>query len=468
MLPFIGRGQELAALEELYKVSGFQMAVVYGRRRVGKSTLLERFVSGKRTVFYTAVRMSLQKNVELLGRQVLEVLAPEMQSVSFTSVDAVFDFLASYCEQERLVLVIDEFPYLAEADKGVISVLQKFIDTRWLKGNMFLILSGSSVSFMEEEVLSEKSPIYGRRTAQIHLKAFDYLESAEFVPTYTFEEKAVCYGITGGIAKYLSLLDDSRPLDENIVRLFFSKSGYMYEEPENLLTQEFRNVASYNAIIEAVASGESKLNDIADKAHIDASTVSHAIANLMVTGIIQKDFAITEEGNKKKIQYVLKDTMFRFWYRFVPDGIAAIEMGRGEVFYQKAVRPFLPEYMGRVFEDICRQYTLRAGIDGRLPCFVTSVGRWWGTNPATKEQTDIDVVGLAKTERKLLLGECKFRNEAVDKDAVEALMQRNGLVDRSYQTAGYLLFSKSSFTPWVMEHRDELGLVTVPLEELYR
>ncbi len=468
MLPFIGREQELAALEGLYKTNGFQMAVVYGRRRVGKSTLLEHFVSGKRTVFYTAVRMSLQKNVELLGKQVLEVLAPEMQSMSFVSVDAVFDFLATYCERERIILVIDEFPYLAESDRGIVSVLQKYIDTRWLKGNLFLILSGSSVSFMEEEVLSEKSPVYGRRTAQIHLKAFDYLESAEFVPSYTFEEKAICYGITGGIAKYLSLLDDSRPLDDNIVSLFFSKSGYMYEEPENLLTQEFRNVASYNAIIEAVASGENKLNDIADKAHIDASTVSHSIANLMATGILQKDFAITEEGNKKKVQYVLMDMMFRFWYRFVPDGIAVIELGRGEVFYRKAVKPFLMEYMGRVFEDICRQYTLRAGIDGRLPCLVTSVGRWWGTNPTNKEQTDIDVVGLAKTERKLLLGECKFRNDAVGKDVVFALMQRNGLVDRLYQTAGYLLFSKSGFTPWVMEHKEELGLIPLTLEDLFR
>ena len=467
MAAFIGRKQELAALEGLYKADGFQMVVMYGRRRVGKSTLLEKFISGKKAVFYTAVRMSLQKNVELFGKQVLAVLAPGMQSLSFVTMDGVFDFLEAHCGQERIIVVIDEFPYLAESDRGILSVLQKYIDTRWLKGNMYLVLCGSSVSFMENEVLSEKSPLFGRRTAQIHLDAFDYREAAEFVPSYTYEEKAICYGITGGIAKYLSLLDDKETLDENIARLFFSKSGYMYEEPGNLLTQEFRNVSSYSAIIEAVASGANKVNDIADKAHLDATTVSHALANLMATSIVQKDFAVTEEDNKKKVQYALKDTMFRFWYRFVPDGIAVIELGRGGLFYQKAVRPFLSEYMGHVFEDICRQYTLCAGTDGRLPCFVTSVGRWWGTNPVTREQTDIDVVALAKMERKAVLGECKFKNEAVDKKVMEDLLARNGLIDRSYQTAGYLLFSKAGFSPWVREHCAENGVMLVDMEELY-
>ena len=467
MSDFIGRKRELDALNTLYRKKGFQMMVLYGRRRVGKSTLLQKFIEGKKEVFYTAVRSNPRRNLKLLGDYAINALMPSMSGIGFDSYEQLFTWLGEQAKQERIVLIIDEFPYIAEQDKSLLSVLQKHIDREWLFGNMFLILSGSSISFMEDDVLSEKSPLFGRRTSQLKLKPFNYMEAAEFVPSYAAEEKAVVYGVTGGIAKYLAMFDDSLPLDENLKALFFSDTGYLYEEPNNLLTQEFKNVALYNAIIEAVAAGRNRIATIADLTHLEATQVSHAVANLVATGILRKDYAITDEHNKRKVQYVLADNMFRFWYQFVSKAVSLIDYGRGSMYYDSMVKRELSHYMGSVFEDMCRCYTMDIGSLGKLSCMVLQVGKWWGTNPSKREETDIDVVGIDPLNNKAVIGECKFRNEPLDKSVVEGLKEREGLIDKKYQVVQYLLFSKSGFSSWVMENAERENLYLVDLERLY-
>lgn len=465
---FIGRKTELMALERLYETEGFQMVVLSGRRRIGKSTLIKEFIKNKRAIYYTASKTGIRNNLEKLGKQVLAEIAPEMEALAFNDMDTLFSFMGKRCVSERIVFVIDELPYLAESDDSILSVIQNHIDHEWASGQMFLILCGSSISFMENEVLSEKSPLFGRRTSQMKLEPFSYMEAAEFVPAYSEADKAVCYGITGGIAKYLSLLNDSLSLDENIVNQFFTKSGYMYEETNNLLMQEFRNVSTYNDIIEAIASGANKVNEIADKTHIDPTTVSHALSNLVITGIVVKEYAVTDEANKKKVQYNFKDNMFKFWYRFVPDAAGPIELGKGDVYYQNAVKSRIPEYMGEVFEDMARYYTLNLGLDGNLNCFVTSVGKWWGTNPKKRETTDIDIVGLDKQSKKAVLGECKYKNEPIDKKVYDALLERNGLISNTYTVVQYLLFAKSGFSDWVMKQADQDMVKLISLQDMYR
>lgn len=464
---FIGRKTELQTLENMYRSPGFQMSVIYGRRRIGKSTLIKEFIKDKKAVYYTATKVGISKNIELWGKQALEALKPDMRQLSFQSIDDLLLFLGNHSENERCVVVIDELPYLAETDKSILSVLQNYIDNQWLNGQMFLILCGSSISVMENEVLSEKSPIFGRRTSQIRLEPFNYLEAAQFVPEYSCVEKAICFGITGGTAKYLSMLDDSKPLDENIIQLFFTKTGYLYEETNNLLTQEFRNVSTYNDIISAIASGSNKVNEISDKTHLEQSVVVHALQNLIANGIVLKEKAITDEANKKKVQYALKDNMFKFWYKFVPEGMGAIELDRGNIYYMKVVKPRLSEFMGSVFEDMCKHYTLMMGIEGNLECFMTSIGKWWGTNPVKRETTDIDVVGLDKMSRKAVIGECKFKNEPIDKKIYDALIEKNGLISKEYTVVQYMLFAKSGFTEWVEEHAKKDSVKLVGLEEMY-
>lgn len=234
-----------------------------------------------------------------------------------------------------------------------------------------------------------------------------------------------------------------------------------------MLTQEFRNVSTYNDIISEIASGANKVNEISDKAHLEQTVVSHALQNLIATGIVVREKAITDESNKKKVRYNLKDNMFRFWYKFVPDGMGAIELDRGELYYYNVVKPRLPEFMGSVFEDMCKYFTLFAGLSGELNCFVTAVGKWWGTDPVKRETTDIDVVGLDKMSRKAVLGKCKFRNEPIDKKIYEELLKKNGLIAKEYTVVQYLLFAKSGFTDWVAEHAEDDLVKLVGLEELY-
>lgn len=464
---FIGRKEELEILENLYNKQGFQMMVMYGRRRIGKSTLIEKFLEGKKSVYYVATKEGYNGNINKWIKRILKELPTDVPGLSLNTADDVVDYLDAKCRSERIVIVIDELPYLAESDKGLLSVLQNAIDEKWMKGNMMLILCGSSVSFMIDEVLSEKSPLFGRRTSQLEVKAFNYIDSAKFVPNYSFEEKAICYGITGGVAKYLSFIDNTKTLDENIVSIFFLKGGFLLEEPNNLLVQEYRNVSIYSDIIQAMADGANRVNEIADKAHLDVTAVAHALPNLIKTGIVSKDFAITNENNNKKIQYIISDNMFRFWYRFVAEGLSAIEFSQGKLYYMNNVKPFLHEYMGCVFEDMCRYYTLYLGVTGKLNSYISTVGKWWGTNPAKKEATDIDIVGINKQNKKAVLGECKFRNTPIDKDVFEALLDRNGLIDRKYNVCQYILFSLSGFSKWIYENTDRNEVMLVALEDMY-
>lgn len=463
---FIGRNKELNILKETYDKPGFQMTVVYGRRRIGKSRLITEFIKGKRATYYVAAQSSLEDNVKKWSRQFVMDLSPELEGVEFNDLDGFFKFIGKNYKDEKIIIALDEIPYIAEADDSFLSKFQIAIDTILSNMNIYLIICGSSISFMEKEVLSEKSPIFGRRTNQIFLKPFDYLDSAKFVESYTYEEKAIVYGVTGGVAKYLTLFDDNISLNQNLINNFFNSSGYLYEEPHNLLTQEFRTVNTYNSVIEACSNGANKVNEIADRTHETTSTLSYIIKNLMTIGVISKVTAITDEKNKKKVSYEISDGMYRFWYRFIPQAKAAIETDRGEVYYNNYVKGKLHEFMGEIFEHMCRHYVLLNGLDGNLNCMVTNVGKWWGTGE-NRQPTDIDVVGIDNINNKAIIGECKFKNEEIDKSVFDALMERKDLLDRKYEVVQYMFFSLTGFSKWILENTDKGVVKLYTLENLY-
>lgn len=470
---FIGRERELASLKEFYDKDGIGMTVIYGRRRIGKSTLITEFVKDKKTIFYTATKVGKNRNLELFSKQVVDLLMPEVGDISFNTTEAVFDFIDKNIGDEKVVLVIDELPYWAERDDALLSILQKYIDRVWNDKNLKIILCGSALSFMEKKVLSEKSPLFGRRDSQIKLEAFNYLDAAKFVPDYSNEDKAVCYGITGGVAKYLSMIDPEKSIDENIVRLFFRTDGYLYDETRNLLTQEFSDISIVNNIVEQIASGENTLNIIAGKIGEKEQTVLYSLDKLINVGLVEKKKCITDEKNKKKTQYVLKDYMFKFWYEFIPKATSVIEMGQGEVYYHKIVKPVLHSFMGSVFEEMCRYYTLKQGIAGQYGCFITTVGTWWGVenikdkNGDTRTQSaDIDVVALSETDKKAVIGECKFKNEKIDKGIYETLLRRGKLLSSKYKITKYIFFSLSGYTDWFESISDE-DVLLLTLDSLY-
>jgi len=471
---FIGRERELKSLNKVYNKKGFGMVIIYGRRRIGKSTLIKEFVKDKNVIFYTATKVGAERNLELFSKQVLDVLDPTMSKATFSSLESIFDVISNKLpNKKKTIIVVDELPYWAEKDDSLLSVFQKYIDTQWNEKNIMLIFCGSALSFMEKKVLSEKSPIFGRRDAQIKLEVFDYKESSMFVPNYSAEEKAICYGVTGGVARYLSLFDATKSLDENIVDLFFDVDGYLFDETKNLLIQEFADVTLVNNIIEQVAYGENTLNSIATKVHEKDTTVLYSLEKLIDVGLVAKKRCIMEENNKKKTQYVLKDHMFKFWYQFIPKAVSIIELGQGQVYYEKVVKPQIHLFMGSVFEEMCRYYTLQQGVKGTYGSLLTQVGTWWGVEQITDEEgnrktqsADIDVVGVSTVDKTVVIGECKFKNEKIDKNIYETLLRRTKLISGKYNTVRMLFFSLSGFTKW-FDEVDDQRVVKITIEDLY-
>ncbi|MBQ6887438.1 MAG: ATP-binding protein [Lachnospiraceae bacterium] len=458
----------------LYNTSGFNMAVIYGRRRIGKSTLIAEFIKDKKAIYYMATKVGIERNVELLEKEVLKVLAPTLKNVTFKTIEDLLSFIGDNASEEKMIFIIDELPYWAEKDEGILSIFQKFADNEWADKNILFILCGSALSFMEDKVLSEKSPLFGRRTAQIKLEAFNYLEAAEFVQNYSNKDKAICYGITGGVAKYLSLIDCTKSIDENIMEQFFEKTGYLYDETRNLLIQEFSDISLVNNIIEQIAAGENTLNIIANKVHERETTVLYSLNKLISVGLLEKRVCITEEKNKKKTQYILKDQMFKFWYSYVPSASSSIEMGKGKAYYDKIVKPDIHTFMGKVFEEMCKFFTLSEGLEGNLNCFVTETGTWWGTETIEDENgkrriqsADVDVVGLSPSDKGMVVGECKFRNEKIDKSIYETLIRRSKAIPSKYPIVQYLLFSMGGFTEWFEDNIDKKIVALYTLDDLY-
>ncbi len=469
---FIGRSAELGALDRMYGKSSFEMMILYGRRRVGKTTLLNRFSEGKNVLFYTGVESKDSENLIEFGRAVFSHFSNvNAAGIEFRSYQDILTYITDCVKKDksgkREVIIIDEYPYIAENAPELASLLQREIDREWKALNIMLVLCGSSIAFMEEEVLGQKSPLYGRRTGQMDLSPFDYLTSAEFVPSYTTEEKAIVYGITGGIPKYLSLLDPERTLEENILTLFFDASGYFYEEPKNMLRQEFRDVSLYFAILGAIGGGSTQLSEISDKTGFDSAKTAQAIRRLETVRIVRKDVPILNEKNKKLNQYIIQDGMFRFWFRFVVKGTGAIERTYGKEYYTAMVKPYIHEYMGPVFETICQEYTFRTGVVGKYGTPITRIGKWRGSDPALKCPADIDVVGINEAEKTAVIGECKFRNRTFGKEEYEVLMDRGRLL-ASYKIEKYLMFSLGGFSDWVIERaRNDQLAELVSVNHLY-
>lgn len=470
-MSFIGRKHELAALERMYQKSSFQMMIIYGRRRIGKTTLLNEFSKDKEPIFYTGIESKDDSNLREFSEVVFRHYNPEASAPMFDSYAGIFSYITAEEKKRgqtgRLLIIIDEYPYIAVNQPELASILQREIDQEWNDMNIMLVLCGSSITFMQDEVLGEKSPLFGRRTGQLDVLPLDYLTSAEFVPDYTPEEKAVVYGVTGGIPKYLAMFDPALSIDENITNEFFMTSGYFYEEPQNLLQQEFRDVSLYYAIVNAIGGGSTHVNEISQKTGFDTAKVSQALRRLESVRIIRRDVPILNEKNKKLTQYVLNDGMFRFWFRFVSRGISAIERFAGEKYYQTMVKPFIHEYMGPVFEGICQEYLFRSAISGRSEFFFNRVGKWRGTDPVKKCPADIDVVALDDSTRTAVIGECKFKNAAFGKEEYETLLDRGRLV-KPFDVRKYVIFSLGGVTDWVSDKlQDNDQVQSVSMDEIY-
>ena len=462
---FYCRKEELRTMNNRYKKGHFECVVIYGRRRVGKTALINEFCKGKPTVYFSALNASSQENLEALSKAIYTCQNSDSTSApTYRSYEDALEAITGMAMEKRLVFVIDEYPYLAKAEKSISSRLQHIIDHSWQDSRIYLILCGSSMSFMEYQVLGYESPLYGRRTAQFKIQALTYREITEFHPELKAADQALLYGVTGGIPHYINKLDVESNLDEALLENLFSTSSYLFEEPENLLKQELREPAIYNSVISAIAAGASRSNEISTKVGLESGVCAKYLKVLLDLGILKKETPITEKPGKKTI-YAIDDNFFRFWYRFVPRNMSVISAGRMRLIYEQAVKRFYPDYMGLVFEKMCQEYLLRYAKD--LPILLSNLGQWWGTDSKTRREVQIDIVGAPVDGNEYLIGSCKYRNEKIGIEELE-LLRRYAAVFRQNGIFHYYIFSKGGFTPTLLEAEMQGEVTLFTLGDLYR
>lgn len=456
---FIGREKELADLNELYIQNRFQLFVLYGRRRVGKTTLLNEFCKDKDTIFYSAEQSNNKLNLEKFSALVFHFYN-ETKLEPFSSWTNALLYIDERQKDKRLVLVIDEFPYLVKKNKALLSEFQHLIDHRLKNGNLFMVLCGSYMGFMEKEVLGSKSPLFGRRTGQLHMKPFNYQTSTRFLEGFSNEDKLKLYGAFGGTPLYLQQIQPDESFEENVKRAFLKVTSYLYEEPLLLLRQEVQEPGVYSAIIEAIASGYTKANEISTKIGEDTAKCLKYIKTLCELGILYKETPFGEKESSRKTIYGISDLMFRFWYRYVFANRTLIETGARQAVWSKRIESDYNNYMGLVFEKVCADYLSGQNAKGELPFLFTSIGRWWGTNPATRNQVEIDLI--ANDGKDYLICECKWCNEKLDLAVLQDLKEKADIFTENREHTWFVLFSKSGFTEAVVneaEKNDNIILV---------
>jgi len=399
---FIDRERELEFLERAYSSSRAEFIVIYGRRRIGKTELLLHFARNKPHVYFLATEKPYRDNLKELQRLLSEFLGDRLfGKIDFEEIDELLMAFAERIGDERAILIIDEFPLLIGHHRPVLSLLQRAWDLKLSETRIMLVLCGSSVSVMENEVLAYKSPLYGRRTGQWRLTEIPFFRLGEFLPEYTVEELVKVWGVIGGIPAYLLQFSPEKSFDENVVEKVLSKGAFLYEEAEFLLREELREPANYFAILQAIASGRSRFGEIVNSTGLDKSLVSKYLSVLQRLEIVKREVPVTarlKEASKRGL-YSIADNYFAFWFRYVLPNKSYLEAGLAEEVWERSKGEF-NTYMGSVFERLMGN----PEVFLRLTKFrFTKLGRWW------RKGEEIDLLALNEREKKALLIEVKWK-----------------------------------------------------------
>jgi hypothetical protein len=457
---FVGRESELKFLNERYNSKNAELIVLYGRRRVGKTETLKEFCKDKGHIFYACKECTDEEQLTLFSKIILQTGIPAAKYLeSFSDWEQLFKSVLEVDTHNKKLLIIDEFPYMVKNNQQIPSILQNLWDSCLKDENIMIVLCGSSMSFIEKEILAEKNPLYGRATGIYKMTQMDFYDAIKFFPNYSFEDKIYAYAILGGIPHYLKEFDDTKSIEQNIKTKILSKGSILYNEIEFLLHQELRETTLYNTIIQAIALGNTKLNDIYLKTNIDKTKIIVYITNLMELGIIEREFSVSstlkEQANVQRGIYKLTDNFFKFWYAYVFPNTSYLELGDINGVYKYNIKEDLNHFSSNAFENICIKYLQSMNIKGKSPFRFNQIGRWWDN------KNEIDI--FATDGENIILGECKFKNSKMTISDYENLKQKYNTDKKIY----YYLFSKSGFDDNLLSIKDT-NLKLVNLENIIK
>jgi len=449
---FVNRENELKLLNKLYKSKKSELLVLYGRRRIGKTELLRQFSKDKENIIFFSSDLS-SENEQL--RQFTEVIYNTtkdsfLENNPFRNWESLLKYIFDHTSAYNHIVIIDEFPYLCNSNKALPSILQKVWDEKNKNCEIFLVLCGSYMSFMEKEVLSSKSPLFGRRTSQLHLKPLSYNNAKEFFQSYSTNENIYTYSILGGTPSYLIRFNEKYNIEENIKEEILNKNSFLYREPKFLLMEKLREPSIYFSILEAISFGKNRLNDIFQHTGIDRVKINKYISVLNELGIIKREIPVTEEipYKSRKGYYTINDPYFRFWFRFVYPNFSYLEDSDVKYVWNQKIKPNLDSFTGLIYENICLQTIKMLNKDNKLPFKYDRIGRWW------HKDNEIDI--LAYNKDAYLAIECKWKTKKIGSNILNELESKTRLL-KPRNKIYYGFFSKSGFTDKLIEISKEKG-----------
>ncbi len=465
-MPFINREQELRVLNEKWQAKTAQFFIIYGKRRVGKTELIKQFTQGKPAIYFLADQRTTTDQLRELGQIVGSYFHDDILIRNgFGEWIEAFSYLKIKAAAEPLILAIDEYPYLTENDKSTSSLFQKGWDEYLKNANIFLILSGSSIAMMESETLNQSAPLFGRRTGQILVDPLNFSQSHKFFPEKSFSDFLHIYTITGGMPAYLKQFVGGGEMSEEIKKKIFNKTAFLYNEVEFTLKEELRETKNYLAILRAIALGKRKLSEIVNDVGLDKAVVNKYLSVLINLRLVEREVPITEKKPDKSRRglYKISDNFFVFWFQYIFPYKSYLEMENYDYVLQKmfdglqyhdTVNSGFKVITSQVYERVAVE--LLVGWQHTIFAF-ERIGRYWDSHQ------EIDVVGLNSQEKKIIFGECKWSEKPVGTDMYEELKKKAEKVEwnKDDRTEYYILFSKSGFTPGMVQTAKRDGVFLV-------
>ena len=458
MQHFVDREQELQTLQAEYDRPGSALVVLYGRRRVGKTTLISEFIREKPALFFLASEESEAQNRAVFKEKTAEFLNNDLlRSAEVKSWDILFRTILDKPFDRKPVIVLDEFQYLGKSNPAFPSIFQRIWEEILKDRSVMVILCGSLISMMESQTLSYSSPLYGRRTAQIRLKQIPFAYYHELFHEKSRRELIEWYAVTGGVPKNIELFSGSQDLYQAIQANILNRSGYLYDEPHFLLQQEVSEVGSYFSIIRSIAAGNQKLSAIAATLEVKSTSLTKYLKTLIDLDILAREVPVTEPNpeRSKKGLYKIRDNYLRFWFAFVYPNRSFIESGHSALVLEKIRKSLVKNHIAFVYEDVCQERMWDLNAANAWPFHFSKLGRYWDA------KHEIDLAALDPDGKNLILGECKYWQEPDSTRVFWELVAKTDAVpwERAHRTVWYVLFSASGFT-------DDLKALAAQREDL--
>lgn len=432
---FVGRKKELNELNFRFNNSKKEFGVIYGRRRIGKSTLINEFLKDKPNIFFQAKKDNMYGNLRSFSYEI-DKLLDLPKSFVFSSMEEAFDSLIEYAKGKRFVIAIDEYPYIVNQDASFPSILQEAIDRA--PENLFFLISGSDVGMLKNELEDHNSPLYKRRTFEMNVTKLKYSESLEYLKNVDNETKIKYLSFTSTYPYYLSAMDFDIPFEENIKRLLFNEYGTFFTLPDQLLSNSLNTQDVYNAILYAVSKRKRSNKEIAEYIHEDEAKVSKYIKTLLQSELLDK--RETYNGNKKTVYYEIGDPMLRFWYMFIFNNMEKIRMN-GELVYNN-LQEDIKQFICYGFEEVSRLYMDELNSKGLLGNIFAPFKPYKVEKSILNRSIEID--GLSNDDEKLIVMECKYRKEKFTLSMLKHLEESASVFPSKYNRV-YYLFSKNGF-----------------------